>query len=240
MAQKTGTSGNDTVDGTSDRDYLLGQEGNDTLNGFADTDYLDGGPGDDILNGGEGDDIFIGDDESPSGKDTLDGGGGQDTAYFNNVSTQLTVDLGLGTLRLLDAAPEDMKNIENIVTGSRNDDITGSDVANVIDAGAGDDDIIGGEGNDHLTGGPGSDSVTGGPGADTFYFGPLDGIEGRDDVIPDFEVGIDKIAYWPGKPEPEVVADTENGNTLVFWAGRYDTSVILLGVTTSDAEVVLA
>jgi Ca2+-binding RTX toxin-like protein len=239
MAQKTGTNGNDIVDGTADRDYLLGQGGNDTLNGLAGTDYLDGGPGDDVMNGGDGDDILIGDDESPSGTDTLDGGGGQDTAYYNQVTTQVTADLGLGTLGLLDAPAENLKNIENIVTSSHNDRITGSDGANVIDAGAGDDEINGGADDDHLTGGLGSDALYGGPGADIFYFGPFDGIEGREDSIHDFEVGLDKIAYWPGSPEPEIVHDTENGNTLVFWAGRYDTSVILLGVETNDAAAVL-
>jgi Ca2+-binding RTX toxin-like protein len=238
--QKTGTNGNDILDGTAEWDFLLGQGGNDTLNGLAGTDYLDGGSGDDVMNGGDGDDIFIGDAEVPLGHDTMDGGSGSDTVYYNQVSTQFTVDLAAGTVRLLDGTPDTLRSIENIVTGDRNDEIMGSDAANVIDAGAGDDEINGGAGDDHLTGGLGGDSFTGGPGADTFYFGPFDGIEGREEDIQDFEVGIDKIAFWPGSPEPLVVADTENGNTLVFWAGRYDTSVYLLGVTTSDAEAVLA
>jgi Ca2+-binding RTX toxin-like protein len=236
MASKTGTEDNETIDGTPDWDFLLGKGGNDTLNGFAGTDYLDGGSGDDILNGGDGDDIFIGDEEYPSGKDTLDGGAGSDTVYYNHVTTALKVDLGAGSVEPFDATPDVLKSIENVLTGSGNDTIIGNDAANAIDAGAGDDTVEGGAGDDYLTGGPGSDLLYGGPGADTFYYGPFDGLTGED-AIWDFEVGIDKIKFWPGNPVPQIVPDVENGNTLIYWAGHYSTSLTLLNVTTTDAAV---
>lgn len=65
--------------------------------------------------------------------------------------------------------------IENAVTGSGADRITGNAVANRIDAGAGDDVILGGEGDDVLIGGLGNDSIDGGPGNDIAVLaGPLE------------------------------------------------------------------
>ncbi|GAB3361716.1 MULTISPECIES: Ig-like domain-containing protein [Giesbergeria] len=56
--------------------------------------------------------------------------------------------------------------IENAITGSGHDRITGNAVANRIDAGAGDDVINGGEGDDVLIGGAGNDTIDGGGGSD--------------------------------------------------------------------------
>lgn len=70
--------------------------------------------------------------------------------------------------------------IENGVTGSGNDILQGNDVANRLDAGAG---------NDTLTGGRGDDTLTGGSGIDLFVFAN----DGSHDSISDFATGADKI-----------------------------------------------
>jgi len=70
--------------------------------------------------------------------------------------------------------------IENGRTGSGNDILLGNDVANKLDAGAGDDILNGGKGNDTLTGGAGRD---------TFVFAN----DGSTDTITDFLTGVDKI-----------------------------------------------
>lgn len=53
-----GTEGNDTLNGSSADEVLLGYAGADKINGGAGNDVLDGGAGKDSLTGGEGSDIF--------------------------------------------------------------------------------------------------------------------------------------------------------------------------------------
>src|SRR4029079_1213702 len=70
--------------------------------------------------------------------------------------------------------------IEDGKTGSGNDLVQGNDVANVLDAGAGNDTLIGGLGNDTLIGGAGNDK---------FVFAK----DGSTDTINDFATGADKV-----------------------------------------------
>ena len=70
--------------------------------------------------------------------------------------------------------------IEDGKTGAGNDILQGNDVANRLDAGAG---------NDSLTGGLGNDTLTGGAGSDKFVFAK----DGSIDTITDFQTGLDKI-----------------------------------------------
>ncbi|MFD1259670.1 calcium-binding protein [Entomomonas asaccharolytica] len=74
MNQIIGTSGNDTLYGTDENDYIDGKEGNDTIYGRAGNDILIGGPGDDKLYGEAGDDRL----EAGEGDDYLYGGAGDD------------------------------------------------------------------------------------------------------------------------------------------------------------------
>jgi len=82
-----------------------------------------------------------------------------------------------------------------------NDDLSGSnddDVLYALDGNdtlfgdAGDDLLIGGAGADALIGEDGDDVLVGGSGADNFFFNPNNFGEGNDVVI-DFEVGVDKV-----------------------------------------------
>jgi Ca2+-binding RTX toxin-like protein len=79
-----GESGNDTLNGLTGNDSLLGGLGNDTINGGDGDDWLLGGAGGDTLNGG-------------AGKDSMMGSGGNDIFKFNDVSdsgaTAVTGDL---------------------------------------------------------------------------------------------------------------------------------------------------
>lgn len=51
---KAGTPGNDTVNGTNDKDVISGGGGNDTINGKDGADVLCGESGNDTFNGGAG------------------------------------------------------------------------------------------------------------------------------------------------------------------------------------------
>jgi serralysin len=87
--------------------------------------------------------------------------------------------------------------IENARSGSGNDVLNGNDVANRLDAGAGDDIVSGGGGNDIIIGGTGFDTLTGGAGADTFLFASTTDSAAGDptkfDRVTDFQQGVDKL-----------------------------------------------
>ena len=74
------------------------------------------------------------------------------------------------------------------------DVLTGNGSDNLLDGGANGDEINGGGGNDTIIGGAGDDVLTGGTGADMFKFGADFGA----DVILDFTVGEDKLAFATG------------------------------------------
>ncbi|WP_187287228.1 beta strand repeat-containing protein [Methylotenera mobilis] len=85
----TGTSGNDTLNGLSSyNNTLLGMDGNDTLQGSTLADTLIGGAGDDVLNGNSSASYSYYDTtgnlyEGGIGNDTLNGTAGSDTYRYN-------------------------------------------------------------------------------------------------------------------------------------------------------------
>ena len=58
MADITGTSDHDTLNGTTSADSIDGGSGNDTINADAGNDVVIGGLGKDTINLGAGDDIY--------------------------------------------------------------------------------------------------------------------------------------------------------------------------------------
>ncbi|PIG91146.1 calcium-binding protein [Gloeocapsopsis sp. IPPAS B-1203] len=88
-----GGFGNDTIHGDEGDDNLYGNEDNDTLYGDIGSDHLFGGSGDDELRGGYGDDFVYGGDGNDviyeyDGANTLEGNGGRDVFYLNNLVNQ--------------------------------------------------------------------------------------------------------------------------------------------------------
>ncbi|MBD1910659.1 MULTISPECIES: hypothetical protein [unclassified Leptolyngbya] len=81
MANITGNSGNNTIDGTDQNDKILGGAGHDVIDGGSGDDLLKGQKGNDFVFGGAGDDTILGDDhnyKSSDGHDILWGGSGDD------------------------------------------------------------------------------------------------------------------------------------------------------------------
>jgi serralysin len=64
--------------------------------------------------------------------------------------------------------------IENLNTGSGDDDVTGNSANNKINAGAGDDTLRGGTGDDRLSGAAGADTLSGNNGDDSLFGGDGD------------------------------------------------------------------
>ncbi len=112
----------------------------------------------------------------------LDGGDGVDTLDFDQASGPISVNLETGAIEIDNGAGQDASavNFENVTGTDSNDVIVGNDLDNVIRGGAGDD------------------IMSGGKGADTFVFFEEDiGV----DVILDFEVGVDQLAFLTTDPD---------------------------------------
>jgi Ca2+-binding RTX toxin-like protein/subtilisin-like proprotein convertase family protein len=145
----TGDNSANTINGTEGQDRISGGGGNDTLNGRGGDDLIYGNDGNDTLDGGFGNDL-------------IDGGSGVDTVSYAAFGSRVLVDLRLaGSAQETGSAGLDtLAGIENIISGSGNDTLTGDARANRIDGGAGDDVIDGGAGSDILIGGLGIDTVS--------------------------------------------------------------------------------
>ncbi|MEL7466528.1 MAG: hypothetical protein AAFN79_20815, partial [Pseudomonadota bacterium] len=152
-AQNTGETGFDTF---VDIENLIGGFRGDALTGDDGDNVLDGRNEDDTLTGGGGDDTLIG----GFGDDTLDGGAngaGGDTASFERATSIVNVDLRIEGAQDTGTTGNDVLiGIENVIGGSRSDELTGDDGANRLEGRDGDDTLEGGLGDDTLIGGSNS------------------------------------------------------------------------------------
>ena len=158
--------------------------GDDRFRGSAGADHIVAGAGDDMLFGNGGNDTFVVGDG-----DAVDGGDGHDT---------LLVEGGVLTW-------SGIREVEAITgEGLRIEGTAGGDVMSFtrirltgvtsIDAGAGDDTVLGGAGDDRIMLSAGRDSFHGFSGADVFAFAQLaDSAVGAADRIHDFRTGLDRV-----------------------------------------------
>ena len=197
----SGGAGDDTLSGGSGSDKLSGGSGDDSLYGGSGSDKLDGGSGDDTLSGGSGSDKLAGgsgDDtlSGGSGNDELEGGSGDDTLYGGSGNDELeggsgddTLYGGSGNDELEGGSGDD-----TLYGGSGNDELEGGSGDDTLYGGSGKDELEGGSGNDILVGGDGTDYLRGGSGSDTFvYQDASDSNLCNWDRIIDFQQGKDKI-----------------------------------------------
>jgi Ca2+-binding RTX toxin-like protein len=150
--------------------------GNDILRGNAAANLFIGGGGNDTFEGREGDDTF---DGGP-GDDTFNGGSGSDTVIYEENTRTVRVNLVEQTVSFTGqrAPSENMRSIENAVTGSGEDTLIGNDQNNRLSAGDGDDRLTGGHGRDRILGGDGDDVLEGGGDQDF-----LNGGAGQDTAV---------------------------------------------------------
>jgi VCBS repeat-containing protein len=129
------TAGGIGTDTWSDIEGFIGGSGADTLTGDSNANYLNGGLGNDTIYSG-------------GSADTIDGGAGTDIAYYNTVTTGITVTLAGATTATMTGGDTDLLvNIEDIVGSSLADTITGAaNESNTIDGGLGNDTLNGGSG----------------------------------------------------------------------------------------------
>lgn len=184
MANINGTSGNDTLLGGDENDYIRGFDGDDNLSGGAGSDTLVGSNGADTLSGGLGNDSLRGWSGNDSlsgdqGDDILFGGSGDDTLTDTEGNNSLhggngndTLVGGTGDDSLYGGDYGSVGDDNDLVSGGDgNDYIAGVGGNDTLDGGLGDDQVYGDSGNDIAYGGDGADIVSGGEGDDTLYGG---------------------------------------------------------------------
>lgn len=163
-----------------------------------------------------------------------DGKGGTATATLRvNVAIANDVDTQLGTNKSdvlngdrTQAGTEDTirgDNADDVIDGKAgadklygengNDTLLGGSGRDVLDGGNGNDRLDGGLGSDTLFGGRGDDILVGGAGADTFVFLPGNHTATGNDVIADFELGIDRLSLQGGVTVARIFQ--QNGDTVV-------------------------
>ena len=206
-----GFGGRDTIYGGGGNDTICGGKGRDTLHGGFGLDSESGGPGNDRVHGdGNDDEILAGNDgkdrvfgeegwDNMAGgpaNDLVDGGspfGGVpdhgDEVFYDGAVGPVTVNLTTG--RATGQGIDTLVSIEDITGSGFGDDLTGAVDQNVIQAGGGNDtvvgkgddsntiahdDLFGEDGDDSLNtvGGTGDDTATGGNGTDSCLVDPND------------------------------------------------------------------
>jgi Ca2+-binding RTX toxin-like protein len=217
-------SGFENAEGGGHGDALIGSAAVNVLNGRAGGDALAGGDEDDELQGGDGNDSLAGD----GGDDQLRGNGGSDTASYAGSAGPVTIDLRSGTGT--GQGSDTLQGIENATGGASDDGILGTDQANVLNGGGGNDTIFGLHGDDDLRGSSGSDAVDAGGGGDTIAGGDggdtLAGVTGSDVFLEGEQDG----------PNGADVIGGGSGRDLVSYAGRRNGVRVSVGARGADGQ----
>ncbi len=185
-----GTPANNTLNGTANRDFMVGHRGDDTISGVGNADVLIGGQGDDLLEGG------------PEA-DRQNGGNGQDTASYASSGGAVTINLQSRIAQGGDAQGDHLRNIENVIGSGGNDSLTGDTGDNILDGREGNDTLEGGLGDDtfRILPNAGADTITdfeAGPGTpDLLDFTQRPGIMGPGDIQIS-QQGTDSLVTLPG------------------------------------------
>ncbi|PXW53724.1 peptidase M10/serralysin-like protein [Methylobacterium sp. B4] len=139
--------GDDDVLAGGGADMVYGDGGNDRILAGAGNDLVTAGAGRDTVIGGEGDDLLVaetGDGDDTYWGDEMGGGLGSDTLDMAAITANIAVNLGTGlagrgSATSTQSGRDVLWGVENVVTGSGDDDITASEAVNVMDGGEGSD-----------------------------------------------------------------------------------------------------
>ena len=181
-----GSDFDDRIFGDAQDNAFFGGGGRDVIEGGAGNDRLDGGLGRDRLLGGDGDDLFI----SDAIQSAIFGGDGIDTIDYSGVLFDMAINFHMGF-----AGEAPIRTVYPIDYPFLPDSFSG--IENII-AGQGNDHIIGDERDNRITGFLGDDTMGGMVGRDVFHFDLGGGANVGNDIILDFEIGIDHISLGGG------------------------------------------
>ncbi len=153
-----GSAGKDSINGLTGNDLLMGGAGQDTIDGGEGNDMIGGGAGADTIQGGAGDDwISASGDIDP---DRTQMGPSDVWANWGLPAGKSALAQGAmwGTY-IQDPTAEVKETVWSGIGGTRTD--TAASEGDVIDAGAGDDHVIGSWADDRIQGGEGADVLAG-------------------------------------------------------------------------------
>lgn len=153
--------------------------------------------------------------------------GGTDTFDFSSYSAHQSMDLREESFSDLAGLTGNIgiargTVIENGLTGTGNDTITGNDADNGLSAGFGTDVVNGGAGNDAIRGGAGNDTLDGDVGFDFIEGGTGDNTingGGGADLLIGGDVTLDMLAmlYPDWTPPPDAQSLLDSGNYSGLW-----------------------
>jgi Ca2+-binding RTX toxin-like protein len=212
------SAGNDSIQGTIMGDIVLDGAGNDTI--------LAAG-GDDVIVYDSGNDVIVGHGTFNTGFDTLDLGkysAGEVTFDVSGYDVLVTTPDGVIELdyQIRYDLGHARSNIESIIFSDETLDEAGIRARAVADqATTGNDNVTGTNFADRVFGGLGNDTLTGNAGADTFVFAVGDG----DDQITDFVDGTDLIEF-AGLTFADLTISQSGSNTLIDY-GASDSLLLL-------------
>jgi Ca2+-binding RTX toxin-like protein len=223
-----------TISGDFDTPAVGPPGGNDVIYGGSLDDRISGGGGNDTAFGNDGNDLFLA-GTGVDGSDYFSGGTGADTFSYElrdapvNLSDDGVPNDGDGCTsgpgsgcEADNVAPD----VERLVGGNANDQITGMGSANEIWGGAGGDSILGLAGPDMLSGGPGDDLVLGGSGDDT-----IRGDAGADTVFGGR--GADKFLTTPVDDGPDDIHGNR-GTDLMDYSAAPEAVRVTVGDRSND------
>ncbi len=188
--------GDNLLDGGGGNDTIIGGWGNDQIVGGSGNDVLTGAAGFDTINAGDGyDEIWVTDDHDYA---LIYGGEGAedwDVVGFSNWVSSGGVDVTFtgneaGTFQFQGTSTYgSFTEIEHVVGTDYADTIDGSASTSyqTIEAGGGDDSILGGSGDNFIDGGDGYDTINAGSGDNTIHGG-----DGNDDIYIDHADAVDQ------------------------------------------------
>lgn len=179
----------------ADVEGIIGTGFPDKLTGGAVGNSLDGAFGQDVLSGLAGDDRFP-EGTRANGADVLLGGTGLDTVDYSRRTGDLSITLDTVANDGQAGEGDLIRQVESVFTGTGNDVLVGSGIADVLGASFGNDELNGKGGDDRLNGDGGSDVIRGGGGNDV--------ITARDTVRDVVECGpgtLDRATIDPGLDE---------------------------------------
>jgi len=173
-----GTGVLETVNSTASHKIgalIVGTALGDVLSGTAGDDRIDGGLGADQMTGGLGDDVYVADDQldlvfesDAQGTDTVISSA---SSYLwpnvENLTLSGTAYFGVGNALGNVIKGSDGANL--LLAGAGNDTVQSGDARDAVYGEAGNDVLYGDGGIDYLIGGTGNDTIFGGDGADEAY-----------------------------------------------------------------------
>ncbi|MCX7566667.1 calcium-binding protein [Sulfitobacter sp. F26169L] len=184
-------SGNNTIYALAGNDVVATGAGDDLIEAFGGNNLITAGEGHNTIRSGDGNDTIStegdGNDliNAGHGNNLVNASGGDDIIRFGGTGKS-TIDAGSGDDYIdgsfLNAEKHnrfyDGPRSAGIEAGEGNDTILGTNYADVISGQAGNDSVLAGAGRDYIFGGGGDDILTGGFGSDT-----IDGGDGDDFIF---------------------------------------------------------